>query len=632
MEVRVLHNKGNILREGKAMSRKNQHEARIPFGKNMALRYRPLRIGLCVVILYVLFMSPVFASASQSANTAHYDEIVTAINSLAPKIDVESWGYTSDDVFSLIHLVIRTHPEFYYYNSAGSICYSSSTTGKALYVEMSYTPGAAEQRAEIQAAVNRLTAAIDSSDMCEWEIALAVHDYLASNIRYAKDWYDADTLDQHPSVYTIYGALVEGKAVCNGYADTYAYILRNCYGIECCYVSSEAANHGWNVIRLNGKWYHVDVTGDDPVWDNLGRIQHNYFLLSKKTLLEMDPSRSDYVVYTRPDIPEPVATDNSMENGFWKGSETACCYYMGKWYYIDAESARLICADCDEGTSEVLLEFPEYEWAVWENSTQYWAKNFSRMSISGRKLYYSAADGVYTYDIESGETEKVYWADTSQGYVYGLGASGGELSCVVRTEPQANGFEDVTPLGLHTAHHWGPDEVISAPDYSKTGLYHRSCLDCTEKMSRIAGKVVRPSDVPAGIWYDDAVEWALGNKITSGTGKNQFSPNGACSRAQIVTFLWHTAGSPEPQSTSCPFTDVKQSDYFWKPLLWAWENGIIQGTSATTFSPERSCTCGQAATIMGRLGLDAGISSPAESICTRAQAVTILYRNALELQ
>lgn len=98
----------------------------------------------------------------------------------------------------------------------------------------------------------------------------------------------------------------------------------------------------------------------------------------------------------------------------------------------------------------------------------------------------------------------------------------------------------------------------------------------------------------------DAVVWALDKGITDGTSDTTFSPNAGCTRAQIVTFLWRAAGFPEPSGKTNLFADVKEDTYYFKALLWAIENGITNGTSATTFSPDMTCTRGQMAAFLYR--------------------------------
>lgn len=167
-------------------------------------------------------------------------------------------------------------------------------------------------------------------------------------------------------------------------------------------------------------------------------------------------------------------------------------------------------------------------------------------------------------------------------------------------------------------------------------------------------------DVPSTSYFFNAVEWGVANNIVAGTTATTFSPEALATRAQFVSFLWRASGRPEPETTKNPFTDVKESDYFYKAVLWAVENKIVAGTSATTFSPNGTCTRAQAVTFMWRhagrpnasgstaftdvpsgeyystavawgaakkfvAGTSATTFSP-NNTCTRAQAVTFLYR------
>jgi len=96
-------------------------------------------------------------------------------------------------------------------------------------------------------------------------------------------------------------------------------------------------------------------------------------------------------------------------------------------------------------------------------------------------------------------------------------------------------------------------------------------------------------DIPEGAYYEQAVSWAAQTGVTDGNGQGQFLPFQLCTRGQVVTFLWRAMGRPEPKTTVNPFTDVKESDWFYKPVLWAVENKITDGTTATTFSPYVQC-------------------------------------------
>ena len=167
-------------------------------------------------------------------------------------------------------------------------------------------------------------------------------------------------------------------------------------------------------------------------------------------------------------------------------------------------------------------------------------------------------------------------------------------------------------------------------------------------------------DVATGSYYEDAVDWAVENGITQGTDDTHFSPDGICTRAQAVTFLWRTAGSPEPETRTMPFTDVPVGSYYYDAVLWAVENGITNGTSDTTFSPNMTCSRAQIVAFLWRSEKSpaAGTANPFADVkstvyyadavlwavkeditkgttnitfspdadCTRAQIVTFLWR------
>ena len=168
------------------------------------------------------------------------------------------------------------------------------------------------------------------------------------------------------------------------------------------------------------------------------------------------------------------------------------------------------------------------------------------------------------------------------------------------------------------------------------------------------------TDVKAGDYYLSAVDWALDKAVTSGTSNTTFSPNAACTRAQAVTFLWRAAGSPEPTASEMTFTDVKADSYYDKAVLWAVENKITSGVSDTLFAPDATCSRSQIVTFLYRMqnspeskaenpftdvkadayyanavlwAVENGVTTGASATtfdpagdCTRGQIVTFLYR------
>ena len=108
------------------------------------------------------------------------------------------------------------------------------------------------------------------------------------------------------------------------------------------------------------------------------------------------------------------------------------------------------------------------------------------------------------------------------------------------------------------------------------------------------------TDVEAGIYYEDAVRWAMDNGVTTGTTASTFSPSAACTRGQVVTFLWRAQGQPAPTNSTNRFRDVSTDSYCHDAVLWAVELGITKGTSDTAFSPQATCTRAQALTFLWR--------------------------------
>lgn len=108
------------------------------------------------------------------------------------------------------------------------------------------------------------------------------------------------------------------------------------------------------------------------------------------------------------------------------------------------------------------------------------------------------------------------------------------------------------------------------------------------------------TDVAPDMYYADAVLWAYENGVTEGMTDTTFAPDAACTRGQVMTFLWRAMGKPEPVTQNNPFEDIKPSDYYYKPILWAYENGVTVGSGDTTFSPGDTCTNGHVVTFLWR--------------------------------
>ena len=213
-----------------------------------------------------------------------------------------------------------------------------------------------------------------------------------------------------------------------------------------------------------------------------------------------------------------------------------------------------------------------------------------------------------------------------------------------------------------TGHSFGDWAVAKEPTTSEEGLEERICGNCGQTEQRAISKLENPfQDVPSDSFYYEPVMWAIENGITNGTSATTFGPNDQCMRAHVVTFLWRAVGCPEPTRTDNPFVDVPENAFYYKPVLWALENGITSGMDATHFGPTAYCNRAQVVTFLYRTmgspelesvenpftdvakgsfyekpvlwavqnGITNGLSTTAfgpNAICNRAQIVTFLYR------
>ena len=175
--------------------------------------------------------------------------------------------------------------------------------------------------------------------------------------------------------------------------------------------------------------------------------------------------------------------------------------------------------------------------------------------------------------------------------------------------PNETPFTDVDPTAYYYEPVvWAVDDGVTSGTSATTFSPNKPCTRgqvvtflWRTKGSPAPTTTVNPFfDVQGGSYYYDAVLWAVEHGITSGVDATPFKPDSACTRGQVVTFLWRTAGSPAPSSSSYPFTDVLDGAYYIDPMLWAVEKGITNGVNATSFAPNKTCTRGQIVTFLYR--------------------------------
>lgn len=336
-------------------------------------------------------------------------DIYQALKTETVEIDVSGYGLIVDDFEEIqaIHSeVINEHPELFYVKSY--ISYSYYSSGTIIVLRFFYDSYTDDQKQAYADTIADAMTRIDE-DMTDLEKAIVLHDYLAQNCAYAYKEYLEGTLSQHQQVYSAYGALAEKRAVCQGYALAYSALLRT-VGIDSYLCSSSGMNHAWNVVFIDGEWYHVDVTWDDPVWNTEGYSRHEYFLLSD---IEMQNREH----YGWSDDVECTSTKYDSRDCWWNGVKSQI-YIGDKTYYIEElyTGFQLMEKAGDNATAK-------YEnnscWEVWNGSGSYWTGAYSYLSSQGEYLYFNDKANIYSMNKAGGTPQVIYTYTGGDGYIYG---------------------------------------------------------------------------------------------------------------------------------------------------------------------------------------------------------------------
>ena len=237
-----------------------------------------------------------------------------------------------EETADIYFAIVRTHPEFFYVeNGAGfSILNGYVVSFSPYYNEKLATE---EVISAFNDRVNKILDETTAPGMSQVEMALSLHDYLVLHCAY--DWNVVNGRGASSyNVYTAYGALMEGDAVCQGYAMAYNLLL-NKVGMETEYVTSSTINHGWSLVKIGDIWYHVDVTWDDPTFDFSGYshdlpglCSHDYFLVSTAKMAD----HGEFTV--------SQTTGTTYESGYvFCGAKVPFFFLDGQFYYIGRDKA-----------------------------------------------------------------------------------------------------------------------------------------------------------------------------------------------------------------------------------------------------------------------------------------------------
>lgn len=333
-------------------------------------------------------------------------------------LDVSGFSIPVSQVNEILSQVRNACPELFY---AAPSRYRYSPQEQIVYsIEIAYTAGEEEIYA-YEAAVAEALSWLEE-DMTDVHKALVLHDYLALNCAYDQENYEAGTLPD--TAYQSYGAMALGSAVCQGYALAYQDLL-NRAGISCFTVGSEGMNHAWNMVRLDGGYYHVDVTWDDPVWDIPGQVLHENFLLSDSAVGESGTGHWGWDA-------DVSADSERYRDGFWTDAMAGIFAYGGSFYYLDVYG-NLKSRARDTGEEKLLTAIQEKWPAKAEGST--YVLCYGKLLLLNEKLYYTTPEAVCSMELDGSGSQVLQRISDGRSYLYGLALDGEELVYVRKETP-----------------------------------------------------------------------------------------------------------------------------------------------------------------------------------------------------
>ncbi len=396
---------------------------------------KTLSLFLCLAMLFGLLGAfPVIASEAELSDASplqpnqtvmYYREYLASVididdfaNTLRKgflgfkaKVDIEKYNLHLDWYPYIFDFVIDELYDCFHVDSGKMFATYETSSKRIRYLNVYYTYNESTYKsnlAKCNAIADKLVRGVKgNSALNDLEKALILHDRLALHCEYDKHGLDTDTL--HPSVYTICGVFVNKVAVCQGYAVAYHMLLKAC-GIESYVVDSAQLNHAWNIVYINGRPYHVDVTWDDATWDINGRVNHQNFMRSNEGIYSTGHEATDY------DTP---AVYDTYENETVLHGYTSAYLLIGNDYYYVHQTGGETEAYIVRGSDRKALVNVSYKWP--SDNGGNWLANYTRIVTDGTYIYYNSPDTIYRLDLETLQSTVVYQPYLSgNNRIYGL--------------------------------------------------------------------------------------------------------------------------------------------------------------------------------------------------------------------
>ena len=410
---------------------------------------------LCITLILCVQL---LTTSADAANFKYLELAIIDSYTTGKAVDVTPYNLTRTELFD-VFWDLRTsgrlpwYAERSYYVDYDTVTYQVYTFYPKMLSSGTYKRYLYEQK------VQEIIDASTHDGMTQLQIALSVHDYLITHCTY----------DHSKKHNTGYDLVVHGTTMCNGYAEAYMDIL-NRLGIPCKLIESGAMNHGWNLVQLDGNWYHVDLTWDDPTPNSYGTAVHTYFLLTDEEMLAGGTNRHHS---WETDI---TCTDTSYTSAFWKEVDSPICYLDSITFFVRRYkngTDYIYMRDEKSGKETKIFSDPKTSINIGNGTRSY---VYRGLSLWNNRLYFASLDTVYSCELDGSDKQTLFSYDAvgNQKYIYGILAENDSVYITFRDHERNTTSTDF-PLDNTGKHIHSYASSVVAPTCLESGLTQYAC-------------------------------------------------------------------------------------------------------------------------------------------------------------
>lgn len=534
-----------------------------------------MAVGMSVVLALSTAAVYTIDPASETIRSYRqvYDAIYEAIDAQQSYLDVSQWKIKDYEIMYIFTDVLYNSPEFFYadqklvyrYNPKGYV------TSLSFTYNMSYTKRT-ECKAFYEQEISSLVQEVEAFALSDAEKALYVHDVLISSYAY----------DTDEEIFDAYHFLKERKGVCQAYALCYMAVMRE-LDIPCFMVISQEMNHSWNLVQIDGEWYHVDLVFDDPQPDRPGQVLHDHFLLSDAGIAA-DHGQGTHWGWRS----MLMCKDESYADRFWQTSDTRMLYLNDRWYYVNDSERQLYRVFFSGHGEKSLYTFDTY-WYVdlyadpavdGDKAYQRWKGLYTGLGFYNGYLYLNTPTAIYRVHPTTGETMELLHLEENNMNIYGMDILHNQMEYLVGDTPDKNttSYTETIPM-----RYTDDDTVVTSvflpfTDVSRVSPYYRQ------------------------------IEFLYEEKIMNGVSTNTFAPGEELTRAQFAVLLSRLHQyDPGTYTGETLYIDVPSDSWYAPYVQWATESGYMSGVGDGRFAPEDFVSREQMYAILASAGKSQGL-------------------------